>query len=67
MYAGPGTANHPNTVPGGGGQAGTPGKDHAEQNVAVVPDRGDPRLFGCRLILFKSPTPHQHLPYLSLS
>ncbi len=45
MFEGQGAANHSDTVPGGGGPTGTPGKDHAEKNVAVVPDRGDPRLF----------------------
>ncbi len=37
MFEGPGAAIHPDTVPGGGGPTGTPGKDHAEQNVVVVP------------------------------
>jgi hypothetical protein len=54
MFEGPGAAYHPDTVPGGGGPVGTPGKDHAELNVLVGTG---PRLFGCRLILLKYPPP----------
>ena len=68
MFEGPGAAYHPDTVPGGGGPVGTPGKDHAELNVLVGTG---PRLFGCRLILLKYPPPFPIstflLPALSLS